>query len=345
MPEPTSISPAPSYLGQTLEQHLMAMQRRAVGATGDFTGLFASLSLAGKIISAQVNKAGLANILGYTGKKNVQGEAVKKLDIFAHDTIVSTIEQSGHVCVMSSEERAEPVQVDPKYPCGKYVLQFDPLDGSTNIDVNTTIGTIFSVHRRITEKGCGEMRDLLQPGRDIVAAGYIVYGSSSMFVYSSGHGVHGFTLDPAIGEFFLSHENIRIPNRGETYSINEGHQRVFPPGIQRWTEWIKTPEEKGGPDRRFSLRYIGSLVGDVHRTLLTGGVFAYPGTQDHPEGKIRLLYEASPIAFLVEQAGGRATDGARSLLDIPPVELHQRTPIYVGSRDDVLDVERFLAEG
>ena len=344
MSAPTSISPAASYLGQTLEQHLMSMQRRAVGATGDFTGLFASLSLAGKIISSQVNKAGLANILGLTGKTNVQGEEVKKLDIFAHDTIVSTIQQSGNVCIMSSEERAEPVRIDPKYPRGKYVLQFDPLDGSSNIDVNTTIGTIFSVHRRVSEGGGdGEMRDLLQPGKDIIAAGYIVYGSSSMFVYSSGHGVHGFTFDPSIGEFFLSHPDIRIPTRGEVYSVNEGHMRRFPDGVRNWARWLKRLPSEGGPDVDFSLRYIGSLVGDVHRTLLQGGVFAYPGTQEYPNGKIRLLYEASPIAFLMEQAGGRATDGTRRLLDIQPEELHQRTPIFVGSADDVADLEDFLS--
>lgn len=336
-----SVGPTgPSYHGLTLEQHLLSMQRQTTGATGDFTGLFQQISLAAKIIASQVSKAGLAGVLGLTGDVNVQGEDVQKLDIFANNTLVQCVAPGGHVCVMGSEEVEHPIPVPPQFPKGKYVLQFDPLDGSGNIDINASIGTIFSVHKRKTEgNGPGTLEDCLQPGKDIVAAGYVIYGSSNMFVYSAGAGVHGFTLDPAIGEFFLSHENLKIPEQGSTYSINEGNYHKWPEGIQQWVDWVKKPEAE---KKAYRLRYIGAMVADFHRTLLTGGIFAYPQDHKNTQGKLRLLYEASPLAFVVEQAGGAASDGKQRILDIEPTELHQRTPLFIGSKKDVADAKRFV---
>lgn len=336
-----SVGPAgPTYGGQTLEQHLLAMQRSAPSATGDLTGLFHQLSLAAKIISSQVSRAGLAGVLGLTGDTNVQGEEVQKLDVFANNVLIRCVQQGGHVCVMGSEEIEEPIAIPPQYPKGKYVLQFDPLDGSGNIDINASIGTIFSIHRRRTEgNGPGTLEDCLQPGRDIVAAGYVIYGSSNMFVYSAGQGVHGFTLDPVIGEFFLSHENMKMPERGDTYSVNEGNYHKWDEGVRRWVDWIKTSE---GERKAYRLRYIGAMVADLHRTLLRGGIFAYPPDAKNRQGKLRLLYEASPFAFLCDQAGGVASDGEGAVLDIQPTALHQRTPLYIGSRGDVEDAVRIM---
>jgi len=337
-----SIGPAePSPIGTTLERHLLDRQRRMAEATGDFTGLFQQITLAAKIIGSRVSKAGLSGILGRTGTTNVQGEQVQKLDDFANTTIVSTVEAGGHVCVMGSEEVEEPIAIPAQYPQGKYVLQFDPLDGSGNIDINASIGTIFSIHRRLSpEGGPGSLRDLLQPGRDIVAAGYIVYGSSNMLVYSTGDQVDGFTYDPGVGEFFLSHPKIRIPTRGGIYSINEGNYHSWDTGIRNWVDWIKTPSES---KPAYRLRYIGAMVADLHRTLLRGGIFVYPSDAKNRKGKLRLLYEASPMAFLVEAAGGTASDGKNRILDIAPTALHQRTPVFMGSPDDVADALRFAA--
>jgi fructose-1,6-bisphosphatase I len=240
---------------------------------------------------------------------------------------------------MGSEEVERPIQIPSEYPQGKYVLQFDPLDGSGNIDINASIGTIFSIHRRLTPDGTpGTLRDLLQPGSDIVAAGYVVYGSSNMLVYSTGDQVDGFTYDPGVGEFFLSHPNMRIPQRGSIYSINEGNYHGWAEGVQRWVDWIKTPSEN---KKAYRLRYIGAMVADLHRTLLRGGIFVYPADTKNKRGKLRLLYEASPMAFLVEAAGGTASDGDRRILTIEPKELHQRTPVFMGSPDDVADALRF----
>ncbi|MGB5366429.1 MAG: class 1 fructose-bisphosphatase [Polyangiales bacterium] len=340
MKNPTSIGPAQvSPIGTTLERHLLDRQRRMPEATGDFTGLFQQISLAAKIIGSRVSKAGLSGILGRTGTTNVQGEQVQKLDDFANSTIVSTVEAGGHVCVMGSEEVEEPIQIPSQYPQGKYVLQFDPLDGSGNIDINASIGTIFSIHRRLTPDGePGTLKDLLQPGVDIVAAGYVVYGSSNMLVYSTGDQVDGFTYDPGVGEFFLSHPNIKVPQRGGIYSINEGNYHSWDKGIQSWVDWIKTPTQS---KKAYRLRYIGAMVADLHRTLLRGGVFVYPPDDKNANGKLRLLYEASPMAFLVEAAGGVASDGKNRILTIQPKELHQRTPVFMGSPDDVADVLRF----
>ena len=336
-----SIGPAEvSPIGTTLERHLLDRQRRMPEATGDFTGLFQQITLASKIIASRVSKAGLSGILGLTGKTNVQGEAVQKLDMFANNTIVNTVEAGGHVCVMGSEEIAQPIPVPIQYPQGKYVLQFDPLDGSGNIDINASIGTIFSIHRRISPDGTpGTLEDLLQPGRDIIAAGYIVYGSSNMLVYSTGVGVDGFTYDPGVGEFFLSHPNIRIPKRGGIYSINEGNYHNWDDRIQNWVDWIKTPSKNR---QAYRLRYIGAMVADLHRTLLRGGIFAYPEDVKNRKGKLRLLYEANPMAFLVEAAGGAASDGEDRILDIQPKKLHQLTPVFMGSPSDVADVLRFV---
>ena len=341
-----SVGPkGPSYHGTTLEQHIHEAQRKHPGATGDLTGLFAQISLAAKIISSQVSKAGLANVLGLTGTTNVQGEEVKKLDIFANEVLVRCVQQSGYVCVMGSEEVEDPIAISPEYPRGKYVLQFDPLDGSGNIDINASIGTIFSIHRRVsTGPGAGNLADCLQAGKDIVAAGYVIYGSSNMFVYSCGDGVHGFTFDPAIGEFFLSHHDMQIPERGDTYSVNEGNYHKWTEGVQRWVDWVKKPE---GDRKAYRLRYIGAMVADLHRTLLRGGIFAYPADAKNGSGKLRLLYEASPFAFLVEEAGGAAVDGSSAeggrILEIEPTKLHQRTPLYIGSKADVADALRFVA--
>jgi fructose-1,6-bisphosphatase I len=332
-----------SPIGTTLERHLLDRQRRMPEATGDFTGLFQQIMLAAKIIGSRVSKAGLSGILGRTGTTNVQGEQVQKLDDFANRTIVQTVEAGGHCCVMGSEEVEDPIAIPAQYPQGKYVLQFDPLDGSGNIDINASIGTIFSIHRRLTPEGQpGSLEDLLQKGSDIVAAGYVIYGSSNMLVYSTGEQVDGFTYDPGVGEFFLSHPKIRIPERGGVYSINEGNYHNSTECTQKWVDWVKTPSE-GKPAYR--LRYIGAMVADLHRTLLRGGIFVYPPDVKNKKGKLRLLYEASPMAFLVEAAGGAASDGTRRILEIEPNELHQRTPVFMGSTEDVADALRFFSGG
>jgi fructose-1,6-bisphosphatase I len=337
-----SIGPSsPDELGWTLDRHILERQRRIEGATGDFTGLFQSIALACRVIASKVQKAGLADVLGATGAVNVQGETVQKLDDLANRVLVRCVEAGGHVCVMASEENEEIIPIPPQYPYGKYVLMFDPLDGSSNIDVNISIGTIFSIHRRITPSGPGTAADCMQPGYKQVAAGYVIYGSSTMLVYTTGDGVHGFTLDPLIGEFFLSHENIRIPKRASTYSINEGNTSKWPAGVKAWIDRLKSKDAPGG--KPYGLRYVGTLVADFHRTLLRGGVFAYPGDQSAPEGKLRLLYEASPMAFIAEAAGGAASTGDKRILDVEPTSLHQRVPLFIGSPDDVALAVAMLA--
>lgn len=334
--------PRQDQLGWTIDRHILERQRVTPGATGEFTGLFQSITLAGRMIAARVHKAGLSDVLGRAGRMNVQGEDVQKLDLLANEILVRCVEAGGHVCVMASEEDEDIIPIPPAYPQGKYVLMFDPLDGSSNIDVCMSIGTIFSIHRRLSRSGPGTREDCLQRGRDQVAAGYILYGSSTMLVYTTGDGVHGFTLDPLVGEFFLSHENIRLPKRGKTYSVNEGNTSRWAKGIRDWVAWLKSDEAPGGEP--YGHRYIGTLVADFHRTLLKGGIFAYPADRKNLNGKLRLLYECAPMAFIAEAAGGAATTGTQPILDIEPKALHERVPFFTGSADDVADLMRFAGE-
>jgi len=327
--------------GWTIERHLLEGQLRAPGATGALTGLLQQITLCAKIIGSRVNMAGLAGELGLTGKTNVQGEEVQKLDEFANSTLIRTLSKGGRVCMLGSEEVEEPVPVPDGYPSGKYAVLFDPLDGSSNIDVNVSIGTIFSIHERKSPAGTpGHVSDLLRVGHEQVAAGYVIYGSSTMLVYTTGQGVHGFTLDPSVGEFFLSHNNICLPERGNIYSVNEGTAARWEQPVRTWVDWLKAPGSE--PKRPYSARYVGSMVADFHRTLLKGGVFAYPADQKNPQGKLRLMYEAAPMAMLAEQAGGAATTGTQRILDIAPEALHQRVPLFIGCKGDVADAVRFV---
>ncbi|MFQ5538125.1 MAG: class 1 fructose-bisphosphatase [Gemmatimonadota bacterium] len=321
----------------TLSRFLMDQERRHPEASGTFTNLLGDIALAAKMIAREVNKAGLVDILGRAGSENVHGEEVQKLDLYANEVVCNALDHTGHLACMASEESEGFIPIPEEFPAGEYVLLFDPLDGSSNIDVNVSIGTIFSIHKKITSGPRGALEDCLQPGSSQVAAGYVLYGSSTMLVYTTGAGVHGFTLDPSIGEFLLSHPDMRIPEPGDrVYSVNEAYFDRWPRGQQELVTYLKT---EGG----FGSRYIGSLVADAHRTLLKGGLFMYPRDRHKPEGKLRLLYEAAPMAMIMTQAGGRATDGVRDILDIAPTALHQRTPLYLGSAPLVGLAEEFLA--
>ncbi len=327
----------------TLQRHILEGERQHPEATGELSALLSELALAAKVISLEVNKAGLIDILGFTGDTNVQGEEVKKLDIYAHNTIVAAMDHGGHLCLMASEEEEDIIHIPKHHKLGKYVMMFDPLDGSSNIDANVSIGTIFSILKRKSPEGTpGTLEDALQPGVEQVAAGYIVYGSSTIFVYTAGHGVHAFTLDPAVGEFLLSHENIRTPEDARIYSTNEGNYKYWHKGLKNYIKYIQDADDRGATP--YSARYIGSMVADIHRNLLYGGIFIYPADKRHPNGKLRLLYECNPMAFLYEQAGGRAIDGKQRILEIQPHKLHQRVPIYIGSKNAVDMVEKFLRE-
>ncbi|HCY74548.1 MAG TPA: class 1 fructose-bisphosphatase [Ignavibacteriales bacterium] len=327
----------------TLARHIYEEERKYPEATGELSDLLHDLSLAAKVISLEVNKAGLVDIIGFTGDENVHGEKVKKLDIFANDMMIKAMDHGGHLCVMASEEEEDIIHIPPEFYLGKYVLLFDPLDGSSNIDANVSIGTIFSIYRRVSpEGGPGTMADCLQPGMKQVAAGYVIYGSSTIFVYTAGNGVHGFTLDPSFGEFILSHPNITTPKKSKIYSINEGNYLYWHPGLKKYIKWLQ--EEDKATERPYSSRYIGSMVSDIHRNLLYGGIYMYPTDSRNPNGKLRLMYECNPMAFIVEQAGGRATNGKQRMLDIKPNSLHERTPIFIGSEEDVLLVEKFMRE-
>jgi len=310
-------------------------------ASGELTQLLYDIALAAKIISGYVRRAGLVDILGAAGGTNVHGETQQKLDVIANDTMRQMVAWTGRVCVMASEEDEVPFAIPAKYNPGKYVLLHDPLDGSANIDVNVSIGTIFSIHRRITPAGPGTLEDCLQVGRKQVVAGYVIHGSSTVLVYTAGNGVHVFTLDPTMGEFRMINHNIRTPPVGMFYSINESYYHRWTNGYRRVVSAFKG---SNGPDHRKNARYIGSLVADFHRNLLLGGVFMYPADAETPQGKLRLLYEAAPLAMIAEQAGGAATDGKQPILDIVPTELHQRTPLLIGSKDDVAFVEKTVAE-
>ena len=324
--------------GLTISRFLVEQERKMPGATGVFTGLLNDIALAAKVISREVNHAGLAEILGDTGEENSHGERVQKLDIFADDVMRQVLHHTGLITCMASEEKEFFWPVPDSFPSGEYVVIYDPLDGSSNIDVNVSIGTIFSIHSKISSSERGELRDCLQAGKHQIAAGYVLYGSSTMFVYTTGRGVHGFTLDPSLGEFVLSHESMCFPDPPRrVYSINEAHYNSWKTGQQLLIDHLKD----GGD---FSSRYIGSLVADFHRTLLQGGIFMYPSGKGAPEGKLRLLYECSPIAMLAKQAGGRASTGARDVLEVIPDSLHQRVPLYVGNSELVDLAEEFLAE-
>jgi fructose-1,6-bisphosphatase I len=332
-------------LGITLTRHIYEEQRHHPEATGELTGILNQVALAAKIVSREVNKAGLVEILGLTGEENVQGEEVRKLDEFAQDVFVSAFDHCGHFCIMASEEEEEPIPIPQRFKLGHYPIAFDPLDGSSNIDVNVSIGTIFAIHRTVNDECRGTIDDLLQPGRRLVAAGYVVYGSSTMLVLSTGNGVHGFTLDPSVGEFLQSHPDIRIPKRGKVYSVNEGNYPYWSDGVRRYVDYVKERDSASG--RPYSSRYIGSMVADMHRTLLNGGIFMYPADNKDPKktgGKLRLLYECSPMAFLCEQAGGAASTGRGPILDIDPKKLHQRVPFFAGSVENVRELEEFIAK-
>jgi fructose-1,6-bisphosphatase I len=319
----------------TLEQFIIQKEQDFPYATGQLSKILRDIVLASRLVNREVNKAGLVDILGLTGDTNVQGEKVMKLDVFANDQMIDALFKGRMVCAVGSEEN-EDFLLSPD-GSGKYIVLIDPLDGSSNIDVNVSIGTIFSIYRRKTADVELTQEDLLQRGAEQVAAGYVLYGSSTMLVYTTGHGVNGFTLDPSIGEFLLSHPNMTFPASCNTYSVNEGHYRNFFEGTKQYLRHIKRDSPKP-----YSSRYIGSLVADFHRNLLKGGIFMYPGTVENPGGKLRLAFEANPMAFIAEQAGGAASHGRGRILDILPSQLHQRTPLFIGNKEEVLKLESFI---
>ena len=324
----------------TIERFIIEQEKLFPEATGQLSAILYDIALAAKMIANKVRSAGLVDILGALGSENVQGEIQQKLDVFANETIIKAMDHTGRLCAMASEEEPGIIPIPEQFKCGPYVLLFDPLDGSSNIDVNVPVGTIFSVMRKITRGQRGEMEDMLQPGRRQVAAGYIIYGSSTMLVYTAGQGVHGFTLDPSIGEFLLSHPDIKIPPRGRYLSVNDSYE-------QYWDDNVKALMRRyrglDGIQNAMSVRYVGSMVADFHRNLLGGGVFAYPANSQSMKGKLRLMYECNPLAFICKEAGGAAIDGTHDVLDVQPSELHQRSPIYIGSREDIETARQILA--
>jgi fructose-1,6-bisphosphatase I len=331
------------FRAHTLNEFIVQQQNAFPYAKGDLTRLLGHIAIASKIVNREVNMAGLVDILGETGKENIQGETVKKLDEFANEQFKTVLGSSIEVCGLATEEEEDVVSFESDLSRdGKYIVCMDPLDGSSNIDVNVSIGTVFSIYRRISEIGSPSVEeDFLQPGTEQVAAGYALYGSSTMLVYTTGMGVTGFTLDPSIGEFFLSHRKISMPEPGTIYSINEGNYANFPPGVK---QYIKYCQEIDPPTHRpYTSRYIGSLVADNHRNMLKGGIYIYPQTTTNPEGKLRLTYECNPIAFLAEQAGGMATDGmGNRILEIPPQSIHQRVPFFAGPTHMVNQAEKYM---
>jgi len=329
---------------KTLGEFIVEKQHDFPHATGELTALLSAIKLGAKIIHRDINTAGLVDILGTSGVSNIQGEVQMKLDLFANEKLKAALKARGQVAGIASEEEDNIVNFSGEPSShGKYVVLMDPLDGSSNIDVNVSVGTIFSIYRRLSPVGEPVTEaDFLQPGHKQVAAGYVVYGSSTMLVYTTGCGVHAFTYDPSIGVFCLSHERVRFPISGNTYSINEGNYIKFPTGVKKYIKYCQEMDEP--THRPYTSRYIGSLVSDFHRNLLKGGIYIYPSTATHPQGKLRLLYECNPMAFLAEQAGGKASDGANRILDIVPEKLHQRSPFFVGSEFMVNDAERFMQE-
>jgi len=328
--------------GITFDEYVILRQKDFPSAQGDLSKLLRDIALASKVINREVNKAGLVDILGMTGVRNVQGEEVQKLDEYANEQMIKYLKAGGQCCAMGSEEEEDFIIVtDEHAQDSQYVVLFDPLDGSSNIDVNASIGTIFSIYKRVST-GTPTIQDILQAGKHQVAAGYVIYGSSTMMVYTTGNGVNGFTLDPTIGEFCLSHPDIKTAANGKIYSINEGETNNWPQYVRDYVSYCK--ENVKDENRPYSHRYIGSMVADLHRNLIKGGIFIYPPTTKSPKGKLRLLYECNPMAFLVEQAGGKATDGLNRIMDIIPTELHQRVPVYIGSKNMVEKLEAFKTQ-
>ncbi len=328
---------------ETLDEFIIRKQDELPYTKGELSRLLRDIGLAAKVVNREVNKAGLVDILGTTGAINVQGEEVKKLDVYANTRFIAALKLGGQCSGIASEETKDIIVFDDEISKNaKYIVAIDPLDGSSNIDVNVSVGTIFSIYRQVSSVGPPTLQDFLQKGSEQVAAGYIVYGSSTMLVYTTGHGVNGFTLDPSIGEFCLSHPDMQTPKSGKIYSINQGYFVSFPEPVKQYIRYCK--QEDKATNRPYSLRYIGSMVADIHRNLISGGIFIYPPTKEAPRGKLRLLYECNPISFIVEQAGGRASDGYKRILDIEPKELHQRTPIFIGSEEMVLKAEEFMSD-
>jgi fructose-1,6-bisphosphatase I len=324
----------------TIDRFIIEQEKLHPEATGELSGVLYDIALAAKMIANKVRNAGLADVLGATEEHNVQGEIQQKLDVLANEIIIKALDHSGRLCAMASEEEPDIIPIPDRFKCGKYALLFDPLDGSSNIDVNVPVGTIFSVVRKITRGARGQLEDMLQSGSRQVAAGYVIYGSSTMMVYTTGQGVHGFTLDPAIGEFLLSHSNIRIPDPGRFLSVNDSYEPLWD---EQTKQLMRRYRGLDGRRKPMSVRYVGSLVADFHRNLLGGGIFAYPANSKAPRGKLRLLYEANPLALIVEQAGGGASDGEQRILDVVPSGLHQRTPLYIGSKSDVEQAQTLLS--
>jgi fructose-1,6-bisphosphatase I len=324
----------------TIERFILENQPHE--ARGEFTNLLYDIALAAKAIAHKTNRAGLLDVLGRAGNVNVQGEEQQKLDVYADTIIFRLCDHTGRLCAMASEEQEDIMHIPEEYEKGSYVLVYDPLDGSSNIDVNVSIGTIFAIFRCLEWDKRGRVEDVLQAGHKMLAAGYVLYGASTMLVYSTGAGVHGFTLDPELGEFLLTNEHMRVQEPPKYYSVNHAYFRRWSPGVQNYVRWLGGRDGEDAPT--LSHRYIGSLVADFHRNLLRGGVFLYPAEENKPDGKLRLLYEAAPLAFLMQQAGGYASDGSRPILEIEPQSLHQRTPLIIGNRSLVEKAEQFIAE-
>lgn len=322
-------------IGTTLDRFIKSKQADFPYATGELSQILRDIALAGKVVNREINKAGLVNIAGAIGSQNVQGEEQQKLDVLANIRFIRALTKGGEICAVISEEDEKVVETDNTH--GRYVIAIDPLDGSSNIDVNVSIGTIFSIYRRISPVGGPiQKEDVLQKGVEQVVSGYLLYGSSTMLVYTSGNGVNGFTYEPSLGEFFLSHQNMMIPEDGNIYSINEGSFHSFPQQVKDYVSYCK--------DQKISGRYIGSLVADFHRNMLKGGIYIYPITKNNPSGKLRLMYECNALAFIVEQAGGKATDGRNRILDIKPESLHQRVPLFIGSKNMVEKAEGYFSK-
>jgi fructose-1,6-bisphosphatase I len=328
---------------KTLGQFIIEKQADFPYAKGELSRLLRDIGIAAKIVNREISKAGLIDIIGETGETNTHGEQQKKMDIYANEQFISALQNGGECCIVVSEENDEHVYIDSEISKNaKYIVAIDPLDGSSNIDVNVSVGTIFSIYRRKSNEGKATLDDVLQKGTEQVAAGYVIYGSSTMLVYTTGKGVNGFTLDPSIGEFCLSHPEISVPDQGNTYSINEGYYTHLPAGVKKYIKYCQVEDD--GTSRPYTSRYTGSMIADIHRNLIKGGIFIYPATSQYTNGKLRLVYECNPMAFIVEQAGGKASDGYRRILDIEVTELHQRSAIFIGSQKMIEKAEEMMAE-